>query len=47
MREQNLPIIAQRNEQGDVLIDWYTANDPANPQNWSSAKKVVVGSIIL
>ena len=47
MREQNLPIMAQRNEHGDVLVDWYTTDDPANPQNWSSVKKVVVGSIIL
>ena len=47
MREQKLPIIAQRNELGDVLVDWYTTDDPANPQNWSSSKKVVAGLVIL
>jgi DHA1 family multidrug resistance protein-like MFS transporter len=24
---------------GLILVDWYTADDPANPQNWSQAKK--------
>ncbi|KAL2829524.1 major facilitator superfamily domain-containing protein [Aspergillus cavernicola] len=25
-----------------VLVDWYTADDPANPQNWSTSKKALV-----
>ena len=47
MRERDLPIIAQRNEHGDILINWYTTDDPANPQNWSSGKKFYVGLLIL
>jgi DHA1 family multidrug resistance protein-like MFS transporter len=46
-RKQSMPIIAQRNEGGDILVDWYTTDDPANPQNWSSKKKVFVGLQIL
>ncbi|KFY42560.1 hypothetical protein V494_02360 [Pseudogymnoascus sp. VKM F-4513 (FW-928)] len=25
-----------------ILVDWYSADDPANPQNWSTKKKVLV-----
>lgn len=42
LKELGMPIIAQRNEAGDILVDWYTTDDPANPQNWSSKKKVFV-----
>jgi DHA1 family multidrug resistance protein-like MFS transporter len=27
---------------GTVLVDWYTTDDPANPQNWSLGKKLFV-----
>jgi MFS transporter, DHA1 family, multidrug resistance protein len=47
VRELNLPIIAQKTEDGDILVDWYTTDDPANPQNWSSKKKIFAGTIIL
>ena len=47
LKELHMPIVAQRNEDGDILVDWYTTDDPANPQNWSSKKKVFVGSQIL
>ena len=46
-RNQSTPIIAQRNEGGDILVDWYTTDDPTNPQNWSSKKKVFVGLQLL
>jgi MFS transporter, DHA1 family, multidrug resistance protein len=42
LRALDLPIIVQKNEDGDILIDWYTTDDPANPQNWSSMKKAFV-----
>ncbi|KAJ9294919.1 hypothetical protein DTO271G3_6481 [Paecilomyces variotii] len=32
-------IAPQRTKEGLVLVDWYTTDDPANPQNWSSRKK--------
>ena len=47
LKELNMPIIAQKNEDGDVLVDWYTTDDPANPQNWSSKKKGFVAVQIL
>jgi MFS transporter, DHA1 family, multidrug resistance protein len=47
LREASMPIVAQKNEDGDILVDWYTTNDPANPQNWSSKKKAFVGLQIL
>lgn len=31
---------------GDILVDWYTTNDPANPQNWSTATKCAVTAVI-
>ncbi|KAF7506481.1 hypothetical protein GJ744_011731 [Endocarpon pusillum] len=46
LKELHMPIVAQRNEDGDILVDWYTTDDPANPQNWSSKKKIFVGSQI-
>ncbi len=42
LKNLNMPIVAQRNENGDILVDWYTTDDPANPQNWSSKKKAFV-----
>ncbi len=42
LKEFNMPIVAQRNENGDIIVDWYTTDDPANPQNWSSKKKAFV-----
>lgn len=47
LKTLNMPIVAQKNENGDILVDWYTTDDPANPQNWSSMKKLFVGSQIL
>jgi DHA1 family multidrug resistance protein-like MFS transporter len=29
-------------DDGTVLVDWYTTDDPANPQNWSLRKKMFV-----
>jgi MFS transporter, DHA1 family, multidrug resistance protein len=47
VKNLNLPIVAQKNEEGDILVDWYSTDDPANPQNWSSKKKAFVGLQIL
>lgn len=38
-RTKSIPIIPQRTLDNIILVDWYTTDDPANPQNWSSAKK--------
>lgn len=38
-RTASVPIAPQKTADGIVLVDWYTTDDPANPQNWSSFKK--------
>lgn len=32
----------QRTEDGYILVDWYTNNDPENPQNWPKYARVSV-----
>jgi DHA1 family multidrug resistance protein-like MFS transporter len=41
-RSRTIPIIPQKTLDGIVLVDWYTTDDPANPQNWSESKKSLV-----
>ncbi|KAL4877625.1 MFS general substrate transporter [Aspergillus karnatakaensis] len=31
---------------GLILVDWYTSDDPENPQNWSAGKKNFIAAII-
>jgi DHA1 family multidrug resistance protein-like MFS transporter len=38
-RTKSLPIAPQKSPDGTIFVDWYTTDDPANPQNWSSFKK--------
>ena len=38
-RTKTTPIVPQRTEDGTILVDWYTTDDPANPQNWSNKKR--------
>jgi DHA1 family multidrug resistance protein-like MFS transporter len=38
-RTNSLVIIPQKTSDGIILVDWYTTDDPANPQSWSSLKK--------
>ena len=38
-RTKTLPIAPKKTSDGIILIDWYTTDDPANPQNWSSLKR--------
>ena len=38
-KEPSRPIVPQRTSNGDILVDWYTTDDPENPQNWSFGKK--------
>ncbi|KAK4548435.1 hypothetical protein LTR36_009345 [Oleoguttula mirabilis] len=38
--EPSRPIIPQRTADGTILVDWYRTDDPDNPQNWSSSKKI-------
>jgi DHA1 family multidrug resistance protein-like MFS transporter len=45
-RTKTIPIIPQRTSEGIILVDWYTTDDPANPHNWSSAKRGFVTFLI-
>lgn len=45
-RTKSIPLIPQRTRDGIILIDWYTSDDPANPQNWSTLKKNFVVFVI-
>lgn len=47
LKELDIAIVAQKNDDGDILVDWYTTDDPANPQNWTSKKKAFVALQIL
>ncbi|KAG0648233.1 MFS general substrate transporter [Hyphodiscus hymeniophilus] len=38
-RPASVPIAPARTITGTILVDWYTTDDPANPQNWSTRKK--------
>lgn len=33
-------------DDGIILVDWYSDHDPANPHNWSSLRRLFVGSLI-
>ncbi|KAK6444482.1 hypothetical protein FP744_10000730 [Trichoderma asperellum] len=45
-RTKSLPIAPQKTSDGIILVDWYTTDDPENPHNWSSFKKLLVTTII-
>jgi len=45
-RTQTKPIVPIKTSDGNILVDWYTTDDPANPQNWSNNKRLVVSIII-
>ena len=38
-RAASSPIVPAVTNAGDILVDWYTTDDPSNPQNWSLGKK--------
>ena len=38
-RTKTIPIVPQKTSDGNILVDWYTTDDPANPQNWSNLKR--------
>jgi len=45
-RTLSAPIQPVVTSSGQVLVTWYTTDDPANPQNWSSKKKSYVAFLI-
>ncbi|OAP64307.1 hypothetical protein AYL99_00279 [Fonsecaea erecta] len=47
-KTRSKPISLHKSADGTILIDWYTTDDPENPQNWSQSKKLfVLGQICL
>lgn len=36
------PIVPEKTSDGTILVDWYSTDDPENPQNWSFRKKIIV-----
>ncbi|KAK9366752.1 major facilitator superfamily domain-containing protein, partial [Lipomyces kononenkoae] len=45
-RTKSMVIIPTKTADGIVLVDWYTTDDPDNPQNWSPWKKHFVSLLI-
>lgn len=45
-RTATRPIVPLKTADGNVLVDWYTTDDPANPQNWSNGKRAFVSIVI-
>lgn len=43
---KSLPIMPKQTADGIILVDWYTTDDPANPQNWSRAKCAFVAFVM-
>ncbi|OCT49902.1 Caffeine resistance protein 5 [Cladophialophora carrionii] len=41
-KTKSKPISLTKSADGIILVDWYTTNDPDNPQNWSQGKKMFV-----
>lgn len=45
-RTKTLPVVPTKTADGNILVDWYTTDDPANPQNWSNKKRFFVTFVI-
>lgn len=45
-RTKSVPVVPTKTSDGTILVDWYTTDDPANPQNWSRGKRIFVASQI-
>ena len=45
-RTKSIAIVPTKTSDGTILVDWYTSDDPANPQNWSNKKRFFVSLIV-
>ncbi|TVY60697.1 Caffeine resistance protein, partial [Lachnellula suecica] len=45
-RTQTKPIVPAKTSDGTILVDFYTTDDPDNPQNWSNKKRFAVSLLI-
>ncbi|KUJ08119.1 major facilitator superfamily transporter [Mollisia scopiformis] len=41
-KTKSIAIAPTKTADGTILVDWYTTDDPANPQNWAASKKGLV-----
>ncbi|KAF2673038.1 MFS general substrate transporter [Microthyrium microscopicum] len=41
-KTKSITIAPTKTSDGTILVDWYTTDDPANPQNWKTTKKSLV-----
>jgi DHA1 family multidrug resistance protein-like MFS transporter len=41
-KTKSRPVWLSKPTDGTILVDWYSIDDPENPQNWSQGKKVLV-----
>jgi MFS transporter, DHA1 family, multidrug resistance protein len=41
-KTKSISIAPARTDDGTILVDWYSTDDPANPQNWSIRKKSLI-----
>ncbi|KAI1195222.1 major facilitator superfamily transporter [Nemania serpens] len=45
-KAKSIPIAPRRTADGTILVDWYSTDDPANPQNWTNLRRLFVSFII-
>ena len=45
-RTKSIAIAPTKTSDGTILVDWYTTDDPANPQNWSNKKRFFVSLVV-
>ena len=45
-RTRTLAIAPTKTADGNILVDWYTTDDPANPQNWSNPKRALAAGLL-
>jgi DHA1 family multidrug resistance protein-like MFS transporter len=41
-KSKSIVLAPTKTSDGTILVDWYTTDDPSNPQNWSMGKKWLV-----
>lgn len=41
-KSESIVVAPTRTSDGIILVDWYSTDDPENPQNWSGLKKAIV-----
>ncbi|KAL8804579.1 MAG: hypothetical protein Q9182_002494 [Xanthomendoza sp. 2 TL-2023] len=45
-RTKSIPVAPTKTADGHILVDFYTTDDPANPQNWSNPKRAFIALLI-